>query len=231
MAKTQLTLDMEEALYFYGLEQNEIIVEEVSVPDGLGIVDTLAYRIKPDGSREWRCYEIKVSKSDFKSSAKISFIGNYNYYVMPKPLYDAICDEIPGHVGAIVYLPFIGEYETITKGSLSIVKKASKRELSVDEGRLTDAFLHSLFREVRKAKKMEKGLRLYGSDELLRELQKRGANYDVFHPEKNFYHAFMNEIELGAAEELRDELAATIIENRELNEKIKNRRRMTEPYL
>lgn len=66
MAKTQLTRDIEEALYFYGLEQGEIIVEEVSMPDDWGVVDTLACRTKPDGTYEWRCYELKVSKSDFK---------------------------------------------------------------------------------------------------------------------------------------------------------------------
>ena len=106
MAKTQLTRDIEEALYFFGLEQGEIIVEEVSMPDDQGIVDTLACRTKPDGTHEWRCYELKVSKSDFKSTAKISFIGHYNYYVMPKPLYDATKAEIPSHIGVMVYLPY-----------------------------------------------------------------------------------------------------------------------------
>lgn len=233
MAKTQLTLDIEEALYFYGLEQSEIIVEEVSMPDNWGIVDTLACRTKPDGTYEWRCYELKVSKSDFKSTAKISFIGHYNYYVMPKILYDAVKDEIPSYVGVMVYLPFDVEREcdTLTKGSLSIIKKASRQELLVEEGQLMNSFLHSLFREVRKAKKIEKGLQLYRSDELFKELSKRYIGYDVFHPERNFYDAFVQEIEQEAVKELRDELDATTSEYHELKEKIRKTRRMTEPFL
>ena len=233
IAKTQLTLDMEEALYFYGLEQNEIIVEEVSMPDGLGIVDTLACRTKPDGTYEWRCYELKVSKSDFKSTAKISFIGNYNYYVMPKPLYDAVKNEIPNYIGAMVYLPFDNELESdaLTKGSLTIMKKASRQELLVEEGQLMNSFLHSLFREVRKAKKLEKGLQLYRSDELFKELSKRYIGYDVGRPDRNFYETFVKEIEQEAVKELRDELEATISEYNELKEKIRQNRRMTEPYL
>ena len=254
MAKTQLTRDIEEALYFYGLEQGEIIVEEVSMPDDWGIVDTLACRTKPDGTHEWRCYELKVSRSDFKSTAKISFIGHYNYYVMSKILYDTVKDEIPSHVGVMVYLPFDSELfapqkaasstrpdfllvpneregDTLTKGSLSIIKKASRQELLVEEGQLMNSFLHSLFREVRKAKKLEKGLQLYQSDELFRELTKRYKGYDVGHPERNFYDAFTAEIEQEAVKELRDELDATITESNELKEKMRQNRRMTEPYL
>ena len=233
MAKTQLTLDMEEALYFYGLEQSEIIVEEVSMPDDRGIVDTLACRTKPDGTYEWRCYELKVSKSDFKSPAKISFTGHYNYYVMPKPLYDAVKDEIPNNVGVMVYLPFGSDIESsvLTKGSLSIIKKASRQELLVEEAQLINSFLHSLFREVRKAKKLEKGLQLYRSDELFNELSKRYKGYDVEHPDRNFYEAFTDSIEQEAVKELREELEATVSEYNELKEKIRQNRRMTEPYL
>ena len=233
MAKTKLTRDIEETLYFYGLEQSEIIVEEVSMPDDRGIVDTLACRTKPDGTHEWRCYELKVSKPDFKSTAKISFVGHYNYYVMPKPLYDAVKDEIPNHVGAMVYLPFdvVPEGDVLTKGSLSIVKKASKQELLVEDGQLMIAFVHSLFREVRKAKKLEKGLQLYRSEELFKELSKRHIGYDVGHPERAFYHSFINEIEQEAVKELRDELDATIAELNDLKEKMRQNRRMTEPYL
>ena len=233
MAKTQLTRDMEEALYFYGLEQSEIIVEEVSMPDGRGIVDTLACRTKPDGAYEWRCYELKVSKSDFKSTAKISFIGHYNYYVMPKPLHDVVQYEIPNYIGVMVYLPFDNEreYDALANGSLSIIKKASRQELQVDEGQLMNSFLHSLFREVRKAKKLEKGLRLYRSDELFNELAKRYKGYDAGHPERNFYEAFIKEMEREAVNELRDELTAAVSEYNELKARIRKDRGMTEPYL
>ena len=233
MAKTRLTLDIEEALYFYALEQGEIVVEEVSMPDEWGIVDTLACRTKPDGTHEWRCYELKVSKADFKSTAKISFIGHYNYYVMPKPLYDAVKENIPSYAGAMVYLPHDGDApsDALTKGSLSIVKKASRQELLVEESQLMNSFLHSLFREVHKAKKLEKGLQLYRSDELFKELSKRYKGYDIAHPERNFFESFTKELEQGAVNELREELEATVAEVNELKEKLRQNRRETEPYL
>ena len=233
MAKTQLTLDMEEALYFYCLEQSEIVVEEVSTPDSQGIVDTLACRARADGTYEWRCYELKASKSDFKSGAKISFIGHYNYYCMPKALYHAVKEDIPKHAGAMVYLPHDNREENdfLAKGSLSIVKKATKQELLVDDNQLMMAFLHSLFREVRKAKKLEKGLQLYGSEALYRELAKRHLGYDQNHPDRAFYQTFAAQMEQDAVKELQEELAATVAENNELRDRLRQNPRMTEPYL
>ena len=135
------------------------------------------------------------------------------------------------------YLPFEneheseGEYDSLTKGSLSIIKKASRRELLVEEKQLVNSLLHALFREVRKAKKLEKGLQLYRDDELFKELSKRYMGYDVFHPERSFYDAFATEVEHEAVKELRGELAAAISEYNELKEAIRQNRRMTEPYL
>lgn len=92
-------------------------------------VDYITY----DTKGVWRCYEIKVSKADFHSKAAKSFIGNYNYYVMPGSLYDAIKDEIPAHIGVYVG----GE----------CVKKAMKQPLSVDEAILKDSMIRSLYRD------------------------------------------------------------------------------------
>lgn len=49
------------------------------------------------------CYEIKVSKADFRSKNGHNFIGHCNYYVMPRELYNDVKDEIPLEIGAIVY--------------------------------------------------------------------------------------------------------------------------------
>jgi len=49
----------------------------------------------------WRAYEIKVTKADFHSNAAKSFVGNYNYYVMPEWLYKEVKEEIPAHVGVM----------------------------------------------------------------------------------------------------------------------------------
>ena len=50
------------------------------------------------------CYEIKISKSDFKSKHGHNFVGNANYYVMPKPHYEEVKDQIPDDIGVILYI-------------------------------------------------------------------------------------------------------------------------------
>lgn len=220
MAKTQLTKDIEEALYFFEIERGEIVVEEVGMPDDHGIVDTLALRTLPDGSFEWRCYEIKVSKSDFRSKARITFVGHYNYYVLPKFLYEQVKDEIPSCAGVLLYLPFQDGYalDGVAKGTLSIVKKASRQDLLFPENFLLHSFLHSLFREVRKAKRVEKGLAHYASQELLVDLKRRGDG---------FYPLLLDEVEQESLYDLEAELQATKEELQAHREK----RRHTEAYL
>lgn len=50
---------------------------------GNEIVDFITY--KTNG--EFRCYEIKTSVQDFYSKARLSFVGDFNYYVIPEELY------------------------------------------------------------------------------------------------------------------------------------------------
>ena len=51
--KTQLTLDLEKTLYAYWQEQGATVVEEVTMPDDRGIVDTLV-RQKQQDATIWR---------------------------------------------------------------------------------------------------------------------------------------------------------------------------------
>ena len=64
--KTTLTQEIEKALYYYCLELGGIVVEEVTMPDEQGIVDTLACFFKPNAT-EWRCYELKVKAFFYRS--------------------------------------------------------------------------------------------------------------------------------------------------------------------
>lgn len=89
----------------------------------------------------WRCYEIKVSLSDFRSKAHNTFCGNFNYYVMPKELYEKVKDEIPGHIGV-----YIGG---------SNVKRAKRQKLGEDEQILKNSMIRSLCREAEKLMKSE----------------------------------------------------------------------------
>ena len=52
---------------------------------------------------DFYCYEIKSSVEDFHSKNGHNFIGDYNYYVMPREVYQKVSAEIPFGVG--VYCP------------------------------------------------------------------------------------------------------------------------------
>jgi hypothetical protein len=92
-------------------------------------VDVLTYSSKGT----WRCYELKISKSDFRSKNHNTFVGHFNYYVMPKALYEQVKNEIPAHVG--VYTE---------KGICA--KNAKRQSLKVDEQILKNSMIRSLYR-------------------------------------------------------------------------------------
>lgn len=66
---------------------------------------------------DFYCYEIKSSVEDFRSKNGHNFIGDYNYYVMPRDVFESVKDEVPYRVG--VFCP--DNY-----GWLKSVKKAHR---------------------------------------------------------------------------------------------------------
>lgn len=72
------------------------------------------------------CFEVKISKSDFKSKNGHNFVGNFNYYVIPKALYPQIKGFVPDDIGVILYCGHgylrkkkECEYKEVDKGELS----------------------------------------------------------------------------------------------------------------
>jgi hypothetical protein len=122
-------------------------------------VDFITY----DTKGIWRCYEIKVTKADFNSKAKNTFIGHYNYYVMPEELYEQVKDEIPKHIG--VYI----------KGVCR--KNAKKQELGVDEQILKDSMIRSLCREVHKKFMSGEPWLIENHDRLISQYKKQTDEY------------------------------------------------------
>lgn len=49
------------------------------------------------------CFEMKITKADFKSKNGHNFVGNKNYYVVPKELYPEIKNLVPEDIGVILY--------------------------------------------------------------------------------------------------------------------------------
>lgn len=73
---------------------------------------------------DFYCYEIKSSVADFKSKNGHNYIGDYNYYVMPKEVYNKIKDFVPYYVGVLVPSE---KYE----GRLSSIKKAKRHNRTI----------------------------------------------------------------------------------------------------
>lgn len=66
-----------------------------------------------DVGRRITCFEVKISKDDFKSEHGHNFHGHYNYYVMPKELAHELKYDIPSHIGLISYSPNSNAYRII----------------------------------------------------------------------------------------------------------------------
>ena len=130
MAKTKATLELEKMIWTATYKQGVFGCFEVTIGfRGNERVDYLTY----DTKGIWRCYEIKVSKSDFHSKAHNTFLGHFNYYVMPAELYEQVKNEIPSHIG--VY------------AEDGLIKKAKRQELQIDKQILKDSLIRSLYRE------------------------------------------------------------------------------------
>ena len=119
---------------------------EVSVGSGYGKerVDFMTMNSK----EEFRCYEIKVSKSDFKSKCALSFIGDFNFFVLPKILYDKVKLLIPENI--VVYAVYenecIANNGSIIKVPTAYLVKKSSRNKEVDRKILMHAMVRSLSR-------------------------------------------------------------------------------------
>lgn len=142
IAKTELTKQLEQEIIITTSKQGIFQCLEVTI--GFGGNERVDF-MTMDTKNIFRCYEIKISKSDFHSKCKNSFVGNYNYYVMPQELFDLVKDEIPNHIG--VYTGKKSQYGIMFVG---LVKNPKKQELQVDKDILKNSMIRSLSREVEK---------------------------------------------------------------------------------
>lgn len=121
-------------LNVYGCHEVTIGIEPLK--KGREIVDFLTY----DSKNVFRAYEIKVTKEDLKSTAKLSFVGHYNYLVLTEELYEEVKDTnlIPFNVGLVV----------VGKG---VIKKSGRKTLNMSDNiKLLESLMRSLNRENKK---------------------------------------------------------------------------------
>lgn len=136
MAKTPLTIEMEQFIYDRQVKGKLGVYGCFEVTIGLGgneIVDFITY--ETDGI--FRCYEIKTSIADLKSTAKLSFVGHYNYLVMPDDLYHEAKEK---HL--------IPVFNTAVITPLKLYGRSTKKQLSIGKSvLLLESMVRSLSRE------------------------------------------------------------------------------------
>jgi hypothetical protein len=131
--KTEKTLELERNIWGATHNQGTFGCFEVTIGwFGRERVDYMTYNT----TGEFRCYEIKVSRADFRSKSHNSFVGHYNYYVMTPELWEEVKAEIPPHIGC-----YVGGKQ---------VKKPKRQPLGADESVLKDSLIRSMCREIQK---------------------------------------------------------------------------------
>jgi len=152
------------------------------ITDNQEFVDYMT--ITSDG--EITCYEIKSTLSDIKSSARLSFYGHKNYFVMPAELYNVICNEswflrkLENHTVGVISVNKFDE--------LKVVKKCKNKKLSIGtQTILLESFSKSTARDAAKLYQLEKSnerrLTSKQIDDLLDEIVKN----DVFGNSINYF--------------------------------------------
>jgi len=154
MLDTKITTkEIEHIAYSHLSKIGTYLCFEVGIPKkyrGTGSderVDLLQY----DTKNIWRFYEIKITKSDFYSKCKNSFLGHYNYYIIPHYLYEDVKKDIPSHIG--VFLVFRDKKNNCY---MSIEKKPKLQEMNINKDDLMFNFMQALSREYAKYRKILK---------------------------------------------------------------------------
>ncbi|WP_208856859.1 hypothetical protein [Bacillus pumilus] len=181
MAKSSLTLKLENQIYAHTKEKNVFSCFEVTIgydngKAGYERIDFLTL----DRKGTWRCYEIKVSLSDFRSSAKKSFVGHYNYFVLTKELYELVKDDIPNHIG--VYI-----------GGASCAKKAKKQELKVSSDTLMFSMIRAATRDASKLYESSNSTIINDYRRQIRQLEQQLFNKNPNMPEAQINYELREE--------------------------------------
>lgn len=142
------TKEIENIAYNYLWKKGWYGVFEVAIPRAIvnkyhrERVDLLSY----ETSGIYRAYEIKNSKSDFYSKCSWSWIGNYNYFIMPYELYIEVKKDIPEDIGVWV----VREHSK----SMECIKRPKHRELLCSSADMMFALMQAMSREYKKYRKI-----------------------------------------------------------------------------
>ena len=142
------TKEIEHIAYNYFYKTGWYGVFEVAIPRAIvnkyhrERVDFLTY----ETTGIYRAYEIKRDKADFYSGCAWSWIGHYNYFIMPYKLYIEVEKDIPKDIGVWV----IREHSK----NMECVKKPKKKELLCSSADMQFAMFQAFSREYKKYRKI-----------------------------------------------------------------------------
>ncbi|WP_438721310.1 hypothetical protein [Enterococcus sp. AZ103] len=145
-----MTKQAEKCLWHYTNKQGIFGCFEVTIGwFGKERVDFMTYST----DNTIRCYEIKVTMADLKSTAKQTFIGDYNYLVVTQELWELIQSD--NSLGWKYYYQGILVFQNGNVGIIS-VKKAKKQQVSIGtRATVLESMVRSLNREVGKYYKIK----------------------------------------------------------------------------
>ncbi|WP_083540507.1 hypothetical protein [Marinilactibacillus sp. 15R] len=147
MPKTNETERVEKALFKHTSVMGVFGCMEVTI--GINVfpyerVDYMTF----DTKNEFRCYEVKVSKSDFMSKSKLTFIGDFNYLVMPHELLKQIEDTEKYRK---LCMQGVGTFLVSDYSGLICERKAKRKKVSMgDKVMLMESMIRSLSRDAKK---------------------------------------------------------------------------------
>ena len=133
--KSEKTYEMEEIITLATWKLGRCGCAEVGLGDE-GIVDYIS--IELGGERIVRCYELKITKSDFLSDAKKTFIGEYNFYVIPTELWMDVKNYIEPGIGCWCIDP---------DGTAVRKKSAKRRQCKLQKSYITLRIMQCLERD------------------------------------------------------------------------------------
>lgn len=183
MGKTNITKQLEMEIFSTIQNLNTFCCLEVTIGwHGKERVDMLSY----DTNGIFRCFEIKTSLSDFHSSAKKTFLGHYNYFVVTLALYEKIKDEIPEDIGIYVGSTCYkkAKYQELTENTIQLLKDSMIRSLNRDATKfLLQDSENELEKKNREINELRRQVRDYRSkyQEMKQIYEPNGRRYNMQH--------------------------------------------------
>lgn len=153
--KTKETLELEKLLFkTHGRGLGQYPCFEVTFGNrntwSKGAIERVDYVTYENQGNTFRCYEIKVSKSDFMSSAKKTFSGDFNYFVMPRKLWKKLDEENNELLRKYMFYGVGVMIPTITGNSLEIIKKPKRKNVELyDKMHMMESMMKSMSRYIR----------------------------------------------------------------------------------